>query len=50
VRARSILDVAGLPDVQIVASGGLDEYAVDELVRAGVSIQVPSPADTSSVR
>ncbi|MEU0220477.1 nicotinate phosphoribosyltransferase, partial [Streptomyces sp. NPDC006265] len=38
VRARSILDDAGLPDVRIIASGGLDEYAVDELVRSGVPI------------
>ena len=38
VRARSVLDGAGLPDVRIVASGGLDEYAVDDLVRSGVPI------------
>ncbi|MFF8843383.1 nicotinate phosphoribosyltransferase [Streptomyces sp. NPDC015127] len=40
VRARSILDGAGLPDVEIVASGGLDEYAVDELVRSGAPIDI----------
>ncbi|MPY56027.1 nicotinate phosphoribosyltransferase [Streptomyces spongiae] len=39
-RARGILDAAGLPDVRIVASGGLDEYAVDELVRSGAPIDV----------
>ncbi|WP_327322619.1 nicotinate phosphoribosyltransferase [Streptomyces sp. NBC_01210] len=39
-RARDILDAGGLTDVGIVASGGLDEYAVDELVRAGVPIDV----------
>lgn len=38
VRARSLLDGMGLPDVRIIASGGLDEYAVDELVRSGVPI------------
>ncbi|GAA3816298.1 nicotinate phosphoribosyltransferase [Streptomyces phyllanthi] len=43
VRARAILDAAGLPDVGIVASGGLDEYAVDELVRSG------APIDTYAV-
>lgn len=43
VRARSLLDDAGLPDVRIVASGGLDEYAVDELVRSG------APIDTYAV-
>ncbi|MFC0597882.1 nicotinate phosphoribosyltransferase [Streptomyces palmae] len=39
-RAREILDTAGLPGVRIVASGGLDEYAVDRLVRAGAPIDV----------
>ncbi|MFE9438546.1 nicotinate phosphoribosyltransferase [Streptomyces sp. NPDC006602] len=42
-RARSILDTAGLPDVRIIASGGLDEYAVDDLVRSG------APIDTYAV-
>ncbi|WP_340375265.1 nicotinate phosphoribosyltransferase [Streptomyces sp. SS7] len=42
-RARSILDAAGLPGVRIVASGGLDEYAVDDLVRSG------APIDTYAV-
>ena len=36
--ARHILDDAGLVDVQIIASGGLDEYKVDELVAAGAPI------------
>lgn len=40
VRSRGILDAAGLPDVQIVASGGLDETGVDRLVRAGAPIDV----------
>ncbi|TDC27442.1 nicotinate phosphoribosyltransferase [Streptomyces sp. 8K308] len=39
-RSRRILDRAGLPEVRIVASGGLDEYAVDDLVRAGAPIDV----------
>ncbi|MEU3253736.1 nicotinate phosphoribosyltransferase [Streptomyces sp. NPDC006997] len=43
VRARSVLDDAGLPDVRIIASGGLDEYAVDDLVRSG------APVDTYAV-
>ncbi|MER6623976.1 nicotinate phosphoribosyltransferase [Streptomyces sp. NPDC000931] len=43
VRARSLLDDAGLPDVRVIASGGLDEYAVDELVRSG------APIDTYAV-
>lgn len=42
-RARSILDGAGLPDVRIIASGSLDEYAVDDLVRSG------APIDTYAV-
>jgi nicotinate phosphoribosyltransferase len=37
-KARALLDQAGLPDVQIFASGGLDEFAVDDLVRAGAPI------------
>lgn len=40
VRARRILDSAGLTDVMIVASGGLDEYRVDRLVREGAPIDV----------
>ncbi|HET6877554.1 MAG TPA: nicotinate phosphoribosyltransferase [Jatrophihabitans sp.] len=36
--ARRILDAAGVPAVRIVASGGLDEYALDRLVRAGAPI------------
>jgi nicotinate phosphoribosyltransferase len=40
VRARRILDSAGLTDVLIVASGGLDEYAVDRLVHEKAPIDV----------
>ena len=32
---RKVLDEAGLPEVGIILSGGLDEHSVDELVRAG---------------
>ncbi|EST36445.1 nicotinate phosphoribosyltransferase [Streptomyces roseochromogenus] len=39
-RARAVLDAAGLADVRIVASGGLDEYGVARLVRAGAPIDV----------
>jgi nicotinate phosphoribosyltransferase len=39
-RARGILDTAGLGDVQIVASGGLDEVGIDRLVRAGAPIDI----------
>ncbi|CUM36863.1 Nicotinate phosphoribosyltransferase [Streptomyces venezuelae] len=39
-RARTALDAAGLGDVQIIASGGLDEYAVATLVRGGAPIDV----------
>ena len=38
--ARTLLDDAGLPRVRIVASGGLDEFGIDELVRAGAPIDV----------
>jgi nicotinate phosphoribosyltransferase len=37
-QARTILDRAGLPDVKIFASGGLDELEVDRLVQAGAPI------------
>ncbi|WP_371582147.1 nicotinate phosphoribosyltransferase [Streptomyces sp. NBC_01314] len=40
LRARALLDATELADVRIVASGGLDEYAVDELVRSGAPIDV----------
>lgn len=40
VRSRAVLDAAGLPEVRIIVSGGLDEYAVDELVRTGAPIDV----------
>ncbi|WP_424887066.1 nicotinate phosphoribosyltransferase [Streptomyces sp. XH2] len=43
VSSRRILDAAGLHEVRIVASGGLDEYAVDRLVRSG------APIDTYAV-
>jgi nicotinate phosphoribosyltransferase len=36
--ARAILDAAGLGRLQILASGGLDEYEIDRLVRAGAPI------------
>jgi len=36
--ARRILDAAGLPDVEIFASGNLDEYRIAELVRSGAPI------------
>lgn len=39
-RARAELDRAGLPGVRVVASGGLDEYGVDSLVRSGAPIDV----------
>jgi nicotinate phosphoribosyltransferase len=37
-QARALLDDAGLPQVRILASGGLDEYALEQLVSAGAPI------------
>ncbi|MFB7596159.1 nicotinate phosphoribosyltransferase [Streptomyces sp. NPDC056160] len=37
-RSRRVLDAAGLFEVGIVASGGLDEYGVDALARSGAPI------------
>ena len=42
-RVRRILNDGGLPDVQIVASGNLDEYALQEL------ISVSAPIDSFAV-
>ncbi len=39
-RVRRILDDAGLGYVQILASGGLDEYELDALVRGGAPIDI----------
>ena len=36
--ARKMLDDADLPDVRIIASGGLDEYAIDALVSQSAPI------------
>ncbi len=36
---RRLLDRAGLPSVRILASGGLDEFAIDDLVRGGAPIE-----------
>ena len=38
VEARKMLDDAGFPDVGIFASGGLDEYDIDELVHGSAPI------------
>ncbi|HEY1465673.1 MAG TPA: nicotinate phosphoribosyltransferase [Acidimicrobiales bacterium] len=37
-RARTALDDAGLPEVRIVVSGGLDEFALEALVSEGAPI------------
>jgi nicotinate phosphoribosyltransferase len=37
-KARAILDQASLRDVKIFASGGLDEFQIEELVRSGAPI------------
>lgn len=36
--SRQLLDEGGLPHVQIFASGGLNEWSIDRLVRAGAPI------------
>jgi nicotinate phosphoribosyltransferase len=38
IKARRILDQNGLQDVAIFASGNLNEYRIDELIRAGAPI------------
>ena len=39
-RARAMLDDAGLHHVQVFASGGLDEYSIDRLVKAGAPMKL----------
>ena len=39
-QARVMLDTAGLSDVRIVASGGLDEYQIADLVSANAPIDI----------
>src|SRR6266704_1226424 len=43
-RVRRILNDGGLPDVRIVASGNLDEYAVQELMAVGTHMTTSSDA------
>ena len=38
LKTRALLDEAGLAEVQVVASGGLDEHRVDDLLSAGAPI------------
>jgi nicotinate phosphoribosyltransferase len=40
LQSRALLDQAGLRDVAIIASGGLDEYGIDRLVSSGAPIDV----------
>ena len=37
-RSRAMLDGAGFPEVEVFASGGLDEYEIDRLVSGGAPI------------
>ena len=39
-RARSMLDEAGLGNVRIFASGGLDEFEIDRIVSEGAAIDI----------
>ena len=39
-QVRRILDAAGLDDVQILVSGGLDEYEIERLMSAGAPIDL----------
>ena len=37
-KARAMLDAAGLPNVQVFVSGGLDEYEIERLAASGAAI------------
>ncbi len=38
LEARVMLDAAGMQNVRVLASGGLDEFQVEDLIRAGAAI------------
>ena len=38
IEARAMLDAADLTNVQVLASGGLDEFEVEDLIGAGAAI------------
>ena len=38
LEARAVLDAAGMQNVQVLASGGLDEFQIDDLIGAGAAI------------
>ncbi|MXY47601.1 MAG: nicotinate phosphoribosyltransferase, partial [Chloroflexi bacterium] len=38
IQARQMLDAAGLSNVKVLASGGLDEFQIDRLLRGGAEI------------
>ncbi len=38
VEARDMLDADGMPDVQVLASGGLDEFEIEDLITDGATI------------
>jgi nicotinate phosphoribosyltransferase len=40
IAVRELLDAAGRSDIEIVASGGLDEFAIERLLDAGAPIDV----------
>jgi nicotinic acid phosphoribosyltransferase len=50
VRARQILDGAGLERARIVVSGGLDEYDIDALVATDAPVDVYAVGRGSALR
>jgi nicotinate phosphoribosyltransferase len=39
-QTRAALDAEGLPEARIVISGGVDEYAIDDLIRDGAPVDI----------
>lgn len=39
-RVRMVLDQAGFPEIKIMASGNLDEFKIEELVKKGAAIDI----------
>ncbi len=40
IRARQMLDEAGLPEVKVVVSGSLDEHRIQEMLSAGAMVDI----------
>jgi len=49
IKVRAVLDQAGFPDVKIMASGNLDEYRIETLLKSGACIDIYAVGTRMSV-